>query len=774
MDLSPVRIVEGSVIRLGNTGDSAGDWEHARKEIIKVFEKAWAGVPLENGKGYKKNFEPQDVSFEKNLFVITKLQTLQGYDPYVFRNLQVSLDPFYPEDMFITMENMSIIMALYPHVNIQVRVRSFDSISPKLQSSLDLALAFCKEHNLRVLETRMRFRSQAVVDLLQLRKDSYTKKDGSTQYIGVKRFLPDLFEKDRLFFCGENGELGCGACMNCVSGMTVNRERSGAVSPVLNEVPESPTHKAKPTYRGITNADMPEFSFTDDFSHADKRKLAVDLAKKMYKRLGEDYDVMNPENRKEIKPTEDELDEIYMSDLSLIDEDMDWICDRAEAILWKMASSGYSKKAMRNDFDTFASKAEIELEHSRIIEACVKDALERFKKTQSAREQLKEQEKKDAQAQASATKGFDIDELAINGIDVIDVIFGAIETENGKVPNEDAIKNLINEIFDFCSEWAENEDASYDVAFEKTKKTLVDVFDSVVEQITYGSHLKSAIRAIERLKACNSEKILRNRAESFAKKLSEFIIKETKDFEEKEAKAKAKAEKEEAEAEAKAENERMEEMRQKVISAFVKFAKDQKLPASNKLDVKRELPARVQAYLAQIKKVINLGADAVQDRFDFLKNKQTDKEENGGELNYKERYEMSALIIFGNIRGKYLQELLFAYNELKKLVEGEKNKQFERMEKLEAQVAEVVAPLSKGLSFAGNREKDSGGLGALVSREVSMFEHGLRNISYPRKCLRLCVIRSLLLFQTCLVISGERLLKNADLTKAKWRGSMVY
>lgn len=267
MTLDNVKIKEGQVIRLGTSGDPASNWTHSRNEMIKLFERAWKG---------SARVKPQDVSFEKNSFVITKLQSIQGYDPKVFPNLEVSLDPFYPEDMFLAMKNLTVLMAMCPDVNVVARIRSFNSNRPSLNQSLDSALQFCKDHNLRVLETRMRFESKTAYSLLGLVEDDYKNKMSASgekelaQVVGKVRFLPNFYteeEKSRLLFCGENGELGCGACQNCVNTQVYNREQSGRNSPIIAQSLGGEENSA---YEGITDSDMPMYSLKEGTPETDK------------------------------------------------------------------------------------------------------------------------------------------------------------------------------------------------------------------------------------------------------------------------------------------------------------------------------------------------------------------------------------------------------------------------------------------------------------------------------------------------------------------------
>ena len=93
-------------------------------------------------------------------------------------------------------------------------------------------------------------------------------------------------------------------------------------------------------YRGrrtTTEAKALDFSYTDNDILQKKRELSVDLAKKIYNRISKDidFDLQNKEHRKLLCPTEDDRDFVFNADLSMLDDDVDFVLDRAEAIYTK-------------------------------------------------------------------------------------------------------------------------------------------------------------------------------------------------------------------------------------------------------------------------------------------------------------------------------------------------------------------------------------------------------------------------------------------------------
>ncbi len=267
-----------------------------------------------------------------------------------------------------------------------------------------------------------------------------------------------------------------------------------------------------------------DFSFADNPIHQKKRELAIKLAKDMYKRLGDGFDPLNPEARREVQPTQEEREGIYMEDLAFLDEDVDDVCNKAEAILWKLVN-GTSRKTLQSDFDRMATDAERGFEYSRIVEACVKDALKDFKKELNLSAKIKEQEQRDTQREADSVKGFTADELAINGMDLIEAITEVLETQDGGFePDAGAINTQIDAVIAYCKNWATAEGVSYDLAFAKMRATLVGVFNDVADRLVYGKHVKSACKAIFALTQTESEKSFNRKGEEIGCKVCGIFL----------------------------------------------------------------------------------------------------------------------------------------------------------------------------------------------------------------------------------------------------------
>ncbi len=113
------------------------------------------------------------------------------------------------------------------------------------------------------------------------------------------------------------------------------------------------------------NSENAHFSFADRILKESQRRQAIILAKKLYSRLGKGWDASNPLKPAEYpRPTEDDREEIAMSDMSFLDEDIDFICDRAEAILAQMLA----RPNQRNILDA-VPKIELNLEQQRIFDS---------------------------------------------------------------------------------------------------------------------------------------------------------------------------------------------------------------------------------------------------------------------------------------------------------------------------------------------------------------------------------------------------------------------
>jgi hypothetical protein len=185
-------------MRVGTSGDPAIDWAHSNKEIQGVFDRS------------------ENVTTDKNLFGITKLQSIEGFDPAIWKNLEVSLDPLNPDHMLKTMSNIQKLKKINPDINISARIRSYKSNNPALQRTQNDAVQFANHNGLEILETKMRFKNKEYEDILDLDKAAYKGKGAQRVYDGESILKKDNPDADNITVCGEGVTEGqCITCRGC-------------------------------------------------------------------------------------------------------------------------------------------------------------------------------------------------------------------------------------------------------------------------------------------------------------------------------------------------------------------------------------------------------------------------------------------------------------------------------------------------------------------------------------------------------------------------------
>jgi len=145
------------ILRVGTNGEPGKDWNHTNEQIRDMIKRSQKAG--------------NDVSVEKNIFFITKLLNIDGFDPEIEKNLEVSMDPIYPEHMRQTMTNILRIKSKYPDTNIVLRIRSVNSNDPAIMAIQDDAIKFANTLGLPVLETKMRFVRETSAKILDLNMD---------------------------------------------------------------------------------------------------------------------------------------------------------------------------------------------------------------------------------------------------------------------------------------------------------------------------------------------------------------------------------------------------------------------------------------------------------------------------------------------------------------------------------------------------------------------------------------------------------------------------
>lgn len=184
-----------NVLRVGEVGDPAMDWSYSNGLVSDAINRS------------------KGASFDKNLFAITKLQSIEGFDPKIWRNLEVSLDPLMPDHMATTMRNIQAIKQMDPSVNIVVRIRSFKSRNPELMAEQQKAVDFANKQGLEILETKLRFKNRRYLAAIDLDPTAY-KAGGAQLVYNGESVLRDVGNRSAdITICGE-GEIK-GRCLSC-------------------------------------------------------------------------------------------------------------------------------------------------------------------------------------------------------------------------------------------------------------------------------------------------------------------------------------------------------------------------------------------------------------------------------------------------------------------------------------------------------------------------------------------------------------------------------
>jgi len=178
------RVHEDLTYRIGNFGDPAINWAHTEKMIKK----------------YKI----------KNFFVVTKLQSIKGFSGYC-KNLQVSVDPMNELHLIRTLQNVETLLNNFD-VNIVLRIRSSDTNNFLINLFQYEAVLFANNHNLPVLETRVRFKDKKAYDKYDLIAESY---EWTRSFLRPKNNLRFLHDVEQHYVCDEAGNK-CAGCLNCL------------------------------------------------------------------------------------------------------------------------------------------------------------------------------------------------------------------------------------------------------------------------------------------------------------------------------------------------------------------------------------------------------------------------------------------------------------------------------------------------------------------------------------------------------------------------------
>lgn len=168
------------------------DWSYTNEQIKKVgldSHGTW------DGNKYVPGGRDQT-------FIITKLQSLEGFDPTVIKNLEVSVDPAMPDHFFKALKNVETLKQQSPGTNIMLRVRSVSSASDEINTLQKIAVDFANQHDMPILETRVRFKNPEAMAAQQVLPEYTTA--GGNQYKHVSYYPSQHAEAKKTQEIGEN------------------------------------------------------------------------------------------------------------------------------------------------------------------------------------------------------------------------------------------------------------------------------------------------------------------------------------------------------------------------------------------------------------------------------------------------------------------------------------------------------------------------------------------------------------------------------------------
>ena len=187
----------GELLRIGEKGDPSKDWAWTHEQVADLLKRSQKA-------GHKVDAD--------SVFYITKLLNLDGINTETARNIQVTLDPMYPDHMWRSMQNIMRLKAAAPEVNLSVRVRTFHTSNQDLNDAMRAAARFANDFNLPLNETRMRFIRDLSFDLLELDRSKYYYHKKTNQF---KTKHTVLAKEAKNHMVCDSADIGCPGCKNC-------------------------------------------------------------------------------------------------------------------------------------------------------------------------------------------------------------------------------------------------------------------------------------------------------------------------------------------------------------------------------------------------------------------------------------------------------------------------------------------------------------------------------------------------------------------------------
>ena len=176
------KIRKDKIYRIGTVGDPDHDWDHT-SSIVKEMKRL----------GLQK------------CFFISKLQSIDGIDFEVVKNIQVSLDPLNKRHFFKTLRNIKKI--LDKDCNLMIRLRAVQTKNQDINRLQRVGINFARKYKIPLLETKVKFSKSKYLDALELY--GYERINSTYQVKGSilkKQKIPGVLSCD---------EFNRGSCIGC-------------------------------------------------------------------------------------------------------------------------------------------------------------------------------------------------------------------------------------------------------------------------------------------------------------------------------------------------------------------------------------------------------------------------------------------------------------------------------------------------------------------------------------------------------------------------------
>jgi len=466
------------------------------------------------------------------------------------------------------------------------------------------------------------------------------------------------------------------------------------------------------------------FSVADTNLDKRRRLASIALAKKIYEEAGNNFNPATGE-ADGIKITQEQREWAYMQDMGFLDEDVEWIVNRAEAIAYRMAKGNAGKQFSGSEIERIAISEERSFQRSKIIDAVVRHALKQQMEALRIKQRIEKLE--------ASTDGFFTDEMLAQGVEIDSVIFNALE--DGFVPEN--IDAEISKAANMVDVWAEENGVDQKSAeyIARLTKTLANGLRAAAEELPYGRERESAMKHIDALLEMRQRPAIEKRAAELGRKLAEYYAKNVEALSKEEEAAFAK---EMAAAEKLAKEKlKTEEVKQKMRELKAEHRRkrllaevERRLSKFNKKpdrvhSTQLKVPALAKWFLAAGKGFIDMLPDEVSLKMEELGNRSFDF---ANDAAYN-RLEMMALSQFGGLRYAEAARLAETLQFIKDFLADKKQAQLQKILDFQAEALEASEGLAAGLN---NRPRTKGAAGSIIAQSAkegsSVLRHTLENL----------------------------------------------